>query len=162
MEVDFGSAIVGIISLVIFISPIILMNRKNKSKSKTLLSSLQEIASQYQSTIDQHEALSSFAIGIDTYHKLAYFYKDNKKQRVKYHIDLAEIRECKPEVITQTIKNGRITSKVVESVALNLIPRSDGKRIQLEFFNADSGLQLNGEVKAVEKWSKLINQQLVA
>ncbi len=162
MEMDFGSAIVGTISVIIFILPIILMNRNKKNKTKLLLGELQNIASQYQSEIDQYETFNSFAIGIDSYHKLAYFYKDGKMQSRKYHIDLTKIRECKPEVISRTIKDGKRINKVIDSVALQLIPVSESKPIQLEFYNADEGLQLNGELKAIEKWSKVINQQLVA
>ncbi len=158
---DFSTAIVGIIILSVFIIPVILMTRKNKNKTKLLLNSLQRMANQYQSEIDQYETFNTFAIGIDSLHKQAYFYKDNKRKNENYHVDLTEIKECKPEVITHKIKEGKKTSQVIDSVALQLIPTSSNKRILLEFYNADEGLQLNGELKAIEKWSKLINQQLV-
>ena len=161
MEMDFGSAIVGAVSIFIFILPIILMNRNKKNKTKNLLSSLQNIASQYQSEIDKYETFNSFAIGIDSYHKQAYFYKDRKGQSLRYHVDLHQIKECRPVIINRTIKNGKKSSKVIDIVALNMIPKSDTKTITLEFYNADDGVQLNGEIKATEKWSEIITQQLV-
>lgn len=76
-------------------------------------------------------------------------------------INLSEIQSCRVIDISRTIKKYNSTYKLIDRLDLCLIPvDKDRPEIKLEFFNVETDFQLNGQLQLIDKWSKMINDQL--
>lgn len=158
---DLGSTIVGAIIIIICIVPFILMSQSIKKRKRQMLQSLTKIATQHYCQITQYEFCGDFIIGIDKIKNFVFFYKKLKDKEVEQFIDLDNIQNCKVINLNRTITNKDGNHKVIDKLALDFIPISKDKtEITLEFFNSDVSIQFSGELQSIEKWSKLINDQL--
>ncbi len=158
---DLGSTIIGAIAIIICAFPFIMMSRSRKKREKKFLQSLLKITSQNDCQINRHEISDNFAIGMDEPKNFVFFYRQIKGQEVAHSIDLGEIQSCKVINTNRTIKRKEGDQKVIDRLELCFIPKvRDKPEVKLEFFNAELSPQLFGELQSVEKWSKLINDQL--
>lgn len=86
------------------------------------------------------------------------FFQLYVNQEIKYQfVDLSTIKSCKFSTISRTIANNQIITRL----ELKLTPIDPNKKeILLEFYNEEISTQLRGELQSIEKWKKIIEQQL--
>ena len=109
--------------------------------------------------ITQHEICGNYAVGIDETNKKVFFQLKNDEEIKPQFIDLSTIKKCKIANIGITNAN---KEREIEKLNLELIPTNKNKlNVILEFYNSDISFQLNGELKSIEKWNKLINNMLL-
>lgn len=162
MEMDLGSVIIGAIAIIICALPFAMMSIGRKKSEKIFLKSLSEMATRNNCRLSQHDLLGIFAIGIDETKGFVFFYRQTKDSEIEQIVDLSEIQSCKVINKSRSFKNKAGNQKVIERLELSFIPIVKTKpEIKMEFFNADVGVQLNGELQSIDKWSKLINDRLV-
>lgn len=158
---DLRSTIIGTILLSTFIVPIIRMNRNRKKSEGKSMESLINIANKHNCTISKHEICNDLVIGIDETKNVVFFNKIVDDNELKQVINLSEIKSCKVINTSRTIKSKNDTYKVVDRLELSLVPTAKNKSdIKVEFYNAETRGQLNGELQSIEKWSKLIADRL--
>ncbi|MDD2563221.1 MAG: hypothetical protein PHU27_03270 [Salinivirgaceae bacterium] len=155
---DLGSSIITAIFLAICIVPFILMGRSRKKRKKETLQSLSKIANQHNCNISKHEIHPNFIIGMDESKKFVFFVKKTDDKVTEQYINLAEIQSCKVKTTGRTIEHNNGTQNLINKLELSFIALDKNKKeTTLELFNADTTIQLSGELQIAEQWSKQIN-----
>lgn len=158
---DIGSAIIGVIFVLICAVPFVIMNRSKKKKEKLILQSLSEIANRVHCQIGPHEVSGNMAIGMDTSKNFVFFYKQTQEKVTEKIVDLAKIKSCKVNNMSRTIRNQQSSQRVIDSIDLSFVPSAKNEpEVKIEFFNAEEHAQLNGELQSAEKWMQIIKDQL--
>ena len=155
------SIIIGIFFLALFIVPFIIMSRKGKKSEKQLLQTLAGIAEQHKCQLSQHEISGDFGIGLDEMKNFVFFCTNTTGQEIRQAIDLTGIQHCRLIKASRTINGKEGKHEVIERLELGFVPiAKDRPEIRLEFFNAEAGRQLNGELQSIEKWLTRINARV--
>lgn len=158
---DTGTAIVGLIIIVICVVLFIMMNRSGKSKHTALLKMLEEFARQNNHTLAQSDACPTLAIGLDASRRKLFYLKKKGQQHDMQLFDLSEYE--KSYVMSNTRTAGEKGDlKAIDRLVLVL---SAGKRKQsdamLEFYNVEyDSLRLMGESQLVERWTVIVNEAI--
>lgn len=160
MEMNLGTFITGIITLLLFVVPIIILNRGKKVKEKQLLQALTNLAQQYNCQIHQYELVGIYAIGIDEARNFVFFYKQLTDKHVEQAIDLGKYLSCSVKDTYSTAQNTGSKYKVHDKLELVLRPGDKSRQEEIvTFYNTSDTPQLIGELQSIEKWSKLINSR---
>jgi len=157
-----GTIITGIILLLAFVVPIVFLNKKSSKKGKQFFSELINFALKNNCKLSEHELFNNMALGIDKETHQLYFIKNSANNKIKHKIDLLEIQKCRIVNTSRNIKYKGENHKVIDRLELGFISRDKSKpEIFLEFYNADiDSAALNGELQLIEKWFKIIDEQL--
>jgi len=158
---DWKTAIIGLIVILVCISPIIIMVRFRAQKTKKMLQSLKKVAQQQNCKISQHEFFSDFVLGIDEVKKFVFFYKHGKENSISQYVDLAKIQTCKVVKQSKNIKLGSDSVSVISRLELSFIPIGKSQEEQsFLLFDLETNKQLSGELQFSEKWAQIINGYL--
>jgi len=158
MEIDWGTAIVGVVSLLIFIVPLALINYNRKKKETQMLQSLNTWASQQKCGITHHELCGDFALGIDQNKKVVFFIKQKKDETIQQLINLESIHSCQAAIKSQSHKHEGGNYTTTERIDLCFVSKEKNKsETNLELYNRQTNSQLSGELQFVENWAKQIN-----
>jgi len=158
MDLDLGTTLIGAVSVILCVTPFVLVTRSVKKKEKAMLRSLNDFAEQDHCKIHEHEYVGDFIIGMDSNKKAVFFYKEEKGTTEKLSVNLKDVKNCKVSKIGKSVrKNGKV-EQTIERVELvfNTSP-SASKGVVFELFNSQNNLQLNGELQTAEKWADMIN-----
>ncbi|MFD1551024.1 hypothetical protein DNU06_04515 [Putridiphycobacter roseus] len=160
---DLGTALVGAIFVVICIIPFILMSRNSKKKAKKMLQNLNEIAAAKNGVIHAHEFSGDTGIGIDKKRSEVYFYKSFDDKVFTNTVDLSNVKKCNV-IKTNRVINGEYKNQIlIDRVDLEFqLNKPANSKLNLEFFNAEHTMVLNGELQLAEGWAGLINQQILS
>ncbi|WP_372754346.1 hypothetical protein [Labilibaculum sp.] len=151
---ELGKAITGLIMLACFIVPIIILGFIKKRNKKQIVNSLSDFAKQNHCIIDEYEFCSNFVIGIDKIHNFIFFLQKYDQENKIKQINLSEIKSSK-KLIT---KHGH---NIISRLDLLFYPLSkNADAIDLEFYNSEQSFELNDELQTLEKWSKIVANQL--
>ncbi|HOG05593.1 MAG: hypothetical protein ACOX7E_05815 [Paludibacter sp.] len=158
---DWKTAIIGLIVILVCISPIIIMVQYRAIKTKKMLQSLHKIAQQQNCKISQHEFCSDFVLGIDEVKKFVFFHKHRKENSISQYVNLANIQTCKVVKQSRTVKMGSDSMSMISRLELSFIPTSKNQEEQnFLLFDEEINKQLSGELQFSEKWSQIINGYL--
>lgn len=161
MEMDWGTAIVGLISILICIIPFVIMHYNRVKKENKMLLSLKENAQQHNCNISQHEFCGDFVLGIDESRNLVFFFKQKKEEAISQFVDLAEIQTCQVVKKTRNVKNDVGNLSIIERVEFSFTPTNKNKgETRFELYDEKTNMQLSGELQFVDKWTKQINNRL--
>lgn len=157
MEIDFGTFIIGSITVAICAVPFVLTIVGGKRREKQMMRSLQAMAAQHNCQIGQREFCGNYLLGMDKACRFVFFHQMIKEQMKEQTVDLMEVATCKPMNIGKRIAGER----VVERLGLEFVPMDKAaSEIHLELYNNDHSFQLRGELQSMEKWTRLINDRL--
>ena len=158
---DWGTAIIGLISILICIFPIVIMHYNRVKKENKMLQTLNENAQHHNCIISQSECCGNFVLGLDESRNFVFFFQQKKEDAVSEFVDLSEIQTCQVVKKTRNIKDDDENIAIIERVELSFIPenKSNGET-RFEIFDAEINIQLNGELQLVDKWLKKINDHL--
>lgn len=157
---DITSAIIGLISLALFIVPILYIQGKQKKGTKKLLDDYARLAEKHRLTISKSDSWNNcFVIGLDkAQSKLLYLKKQKEKEHVVL-INLPDVETCTVTNLHRDVNNNR----VIDFIGLRFKLRGPKQAEQaLEFYNKDESMYLSDELLLCEKWSAIVNANLQA
>ncbi|MFT2010194.1 hypothetical protein ACMA1I_16080 [Pontibacter sp. 13R65] len=157
---DLETVIIGLLSVALFVVPIMFVQRKQKAKRLKLLQEFIGLAGQRQVNIDLHDSWDPYyTIGIDTVKKKLFYTLRNEGQEQQSFVDLAEVGACSVKNSNRD-QNGE---KIIDRIDLVLSSRNarQADRV-LEFYNREVSLNFNNELMRAEKWKSIISSNLMA
>jgi hypothetical protein len=158
---DIINVAVGGVIIASCVLPFVVMGQKGKKNEKKMLQSLRSIAAQNNAQITNYDFAGKFIIGLDEHSNNLFYLKKNQEKEWIQQVYLKDIKTCKVVNLSRTIKANKSTERVIERLELNFIPiLQEDKNVVLEFYNEEESMQLTGELQLVEKWEKLINEQI--
>jgi len=162
MELDWGTAIIGLATLVICALPFVFDYRSRSKKIKYLKLSLTKLAEQHNCEVNQYEYCSNFILGIDESRKSLFFVKKPKTEVGFFqYINLEEIQKCEVVKKTKNVKTNTENLTIIERIEMSFQPSNKNKAEQkVGLFDKEKDMQLNGELQFVDKWSKQIKDLL--
>lgn len=143
------------------IVPFVMSYNNKINRNKKMKKLLTDLADQQNCTINVHEFSGSIAIGIDTSNRIVFFSRKTKQGVDSTFVNLSGFKNCKVVNSGRTInfKDGKFN--VIDKLELSLIPLEKlSSPVNLEFYNSEINMQLNGELRSIEKWAGIINQNL--
>lgn len=159
MDLNLGSALIGVLVIAITCLPFVIMHRNKLQKDKKIKKLLTTYAAEHSCQIDQYDALHHFAIGMDQTKKKLFFYKEQNENIIKQKVDLNTIKTAR--LLKTTSKPNKQRGERVDRIGLTFEPlQKNQNAIVLEFFNYDESPQVYGELQAAKKWSAEIQQKL--
>lgn len=155
-----SSHLIAILSL-IFVSSIIWIKIKQNKSQNQLKNSLNELALQNNSNITKHEICGEIIIGLDVNSKSLFFLNVNKENPMNVCINLNEYKKTNVIKKHRQVQSKEGNYSTIEKLILNFEPiNKTSNEFNLEVYNLDKSLQINGELQLVEKWSKVINEAI--
>jgi hypothetical protein len=147
------SIIIGLLCLVLIISPIFLLNLSRKRKGQKLLATIQSQASKNNGKIIDYEHWNSYAIGIDSISGKIYYWSKIKKNDPFQEIDLSQVQSCK---ITN-LRDADYSDTETLILEFTFVNKTTNRNI--EFYNSNyDGLTMHNEFQLAEKWLKTIEK----
>lgn len=160
---DTSSALIGVIMLVLFTLPFIIMSMNKRKKSKQKLQKLKNLAEKHHCQINRFDFCGDFGIGIDETKNYVFFIQKVLENERDQYLDLSVFQSCKPINTSRTVKQKEGNYTIIDKLELVFVPKAKTEtEKRLEFYNSDNNMQPQGELQLLEKWSKLIEGNLKA
>lgn len=161
---DLGTAIVGLIVVLICVIPFVIFSIKRKRKEKRIIQSLNNIASEDGSTISQYEIWNDNIIGIDDNSTCIYAVCKLKEHVQVTAIHLSGIQRCRISKVSRNVFTNGVNATVIEKLELVFENKDNNKPNQtIEFYNVENNKStLMGELQLIEKWYVKINAKIAA
>lgn len=158
---DQGTALVGLIIILLCAIPFVLMGLASRNKKKKILNGLMETAVRNHCNISRFELKNNFAIGIDDEAAMAFFKRNSKDSDVSQEVNLSEVQRCRVYNSTRTT-GSKGAANVVDRLELLFAFQDKTKGdASFEIFNTNHGsLTLTGELQLAEKWAKIFNEKI--
>jgi len=161
MEMDWGTAIIGLIAVLVFIIPFVIMYFKRVNNENRMLQYLCEIAQQRSCKISQQEFCGDFVLGIDQDKNYVFIFKQGKEGPVSQYVDLSEVKLCQVIKKTRIVKSYQGSPATIERIELGFIPSNKNiGETRFVLYDEDENTQLSGELQFADKWTNLLNAML--
>ena len=157
---DTVTLIMGVILIAVVGVPVVFIGRKGKKAKRKLKELLTTAAARENCTISEYEIWEDSVIGTDKQNHVVFFVNAANGNNVVQNIHLAEIKSCKSNITGRTFDSNGRSVKIIDRLCLHFIPKNNKPEIELEFYNAEKGAQLFNELGTLEKWQKIVNEQL--
>lgn len=158
---DTGTLVVGVILILLFISPFVIFgSRGKKNKEKDLLKSLDDLASRNNCTIKERECWNNSAIGMDAGNKMLFYFYKSETQTFDRVVKLSEIQSCRVDIARHKTGVKGEEQQVIDNISI-ILEFKEKKRVgaRLTFYDSETDrLQLNDELQLAEVWSKKISE----
>lgn len=160
MEMNWGTAIIGIFALALCALPFILDRFSRSRKEKQLLGILQGAAHQHDCKVDIHGTCGRIALGLDEGKKALFCYAQRADRDIAEYVDLTQMRSCRTVKVGRS-GHGQHSDASIEQLALCFAPKdTNAKEKRFELYYAGTGTYLTDELEFADKWTKLINERL--
>lgn len=159
---DIGTTLVGLIVVLLFVLPIILIAKSANGGEKQLIDELNKIAAVQHSKIAHFDVLKNAVIGMDNEKYQLFFVKKKQGEIQNSTIDLKEIKKCQVVSSSKGTKSKSGTYKEIEKIGLQftyLIPTRSINTFEFYDVHSDNG-PLNGELQLANKWEKKISKSV--
>jgi len=147
----------------IFVIPSVWIYISNLKKEKQLKNKLFNLAATSSCAISEFDFWKNSAIGLDKNRHKIFYVRNIKSEEYKKEVDLSEIQKCRVINASRSLhsKNGNYTA--IDKLELIFTFRDKNiPEVGLEFYNTThDSLSLAGEVQLVEKWSGIVDMELV-
>lgn len=153
--------IIGVALLLVFVLLFFVLNRNQKKGVNKKLNELKALAAKKGYHLSESENIQHVVLGLDR--KSNHLLFVNTETHTETVVDLSTIKKCDKQEFSKTVKSGGSSTIIVEKLELICYPLdSKASAISLEIFNVETGsFRLIGEFQFCQKWSKLINQQIL-
>lgn len=161
---DSGATIVGIIVLLICVTPFVLLSRNSRKRKQEVLDRLVRLADQKNCKISRYDIWNNSAVGIDDTARWVFFTRKVNGAQTEYRINLAEVQKCRMLNSHRTVSRADGNQKMIDRLELAFTYRDKNKgETVLEFYNRDfDSPTLSGELQLTEKWGKIFSDTLSA
>ena len=158
---DFHTIITGAIVIALCFSPFFYMAMRGKKREKKFFQSLLNKAKQLNFNVTDYEISGNIIIGLDDTNKELFFLKKINNEERLQHLNLKEIKSLRLNNANRIEGSGKNQQKVLDKLQLVFTyTKSGSPEVIFEFFNSDESLILNGELKLIEKWAKILKEEL--
>lgn len=159
---DIASVIVGIIIILIILTPFAIIKINSGNKQKAQLQTLFSFVEENGCSLSQFDLWNNVSIGIDEISRKLFFVRNAKEADIFQLVNLNEISKCQVINSSRTLNNKEGIVKIVDKLKLTFTPLDKNKPdIILECYNvAFDNLTLSGELQLVDKWCTLSNSKL--
>ena len=158
---DLQSLIIGVIVIALCFFPYIYMTKKGKKRDQQFFQLLLDKANQLNCNLTSHEVTGNIIIGLDEEKKELFFLKRTRNYERLQHLNLSEMRSSRLNNVSRMVGDKNNKQKVIDKLQLIFTPLNSTKRdIILEFYNSDETLVMNGELKLIETWSKIVSDKI--
>jgi hypothetical protein len=158
---DLGTIVIAAILVAICGMPFLLIGMNRNKRKKSMVRALRHVAALHHSTLSLYEICGDIALGLSESENTFIFLKKSGEQETSSCIRLSEVRHCTLSNTSKTVKSKSGDYNVIEQLALHLVYKQAQKPEEvLEFYNLNGNLQLDGELQLLEKWTKIIKEQL--
>ena len=161
---DFKSAEIGIVLILLFIVPIIYMIYWQSSKDKRRLSNLKNLGTQNQMTLDHYELSNSLLLGLDSSSKKLIVVEPQNAKEFDI-IDLSKIDVSTISKKSHSETNKHTGKAPIIRICLELIKNNPKQKVtEIVFYDEDDETNMDADVQLVlaNKWDKLIRMNLSA
>ncbi len=161
MEMDWGSIIIGFISISLCILPFVLIYYSRINKENKLLQILKEMAQNSNCKIGQREFCGDFVIAADDNKKFVFFLKQKKGELISQIVNLSEVQSCQSVKTTRQAKSINGNLNKVTRIELSFKPKNKNLADNnFELFDEETNIQSNGELQLADKWTEILNNHL--
>lgn len=161
MNIDFGTAVTGLIIVLICSAPFLVIYYKGVKKQKKTIQAINEIAQLNGCQIRQFQFCNDLAFGIDTDNRKIAFFRAGKNKPVSQCADLSTFQSCVVNKKVRILQNETIKREVIEAVELIFTPKDKKQEaFKLEFYHMDLSAQLSGELQFAQLCEAKINAVL--
>lgn len=155
---NFGTTVIGLISIGICIIPFLIVYIKRQKKEKQLIQKLKDLALQSNKVLKFTEIWNNNVIGLDESETYVFAIRNTKAGTNQYAINLNEVVKCQMLKNNRTLKH--YNEDIVDRIALAFVNKNKSvDDITIEFYNTDyDNFFLSGELQKMEKWNVLLNK----
>lgn len=159
---DLGVTLIGVVLMLLFLLPIIIVSRNSKGDEKKTVKALNALATKTNCSISEFGILKQIIIGVDTNNLKLFFMRKTSEGFQEQIINLSEIKECQVLSINKSKKNKGMNNNIVDRVELSFTCFNSKKQNStLAIYNVDVDRFMTGnEINFAEKWKKTINKIL--
>lgn len=158
---DFYIIIKGAIVIALCFLPFIYMAMRNKKREKNFFQSLLNKAKQLNCNVTDYEVSGNIIIGLDDTNKELFFLKKINDEERFQHLNLKEIKNLRLNNSNRMTGSEKNPQKVLDKLQLVFTYKKAGTPdVTFEFFNSDESLIVNGELKLIEKWAKILDEEI--
>lgn len=157
---DLASTIIGISLLLLFVVPVILLNRRRKNKEKIFKQKLFSMAENESCTIQEFETWNNTGIGYDQNSSKVFFVKKIAYKEIKDDIDLKEAISCQLLNTNHSVNTNDGVKLIVEKLELIFTLKNNKEKTLLMYDNDFDNSDLDGEVQIANKWQSKFTKEL--
>lgn len=160
-EIDYITIGFAVVLSLAFIAPLYLNNRKNKKIAEVKNQFLADLAKEKGLIFSQKDTWRNrYMLGFDTTVKKL-VYVNFEEVPVVMEIDLDQIQSIEIHEKSHEIDTGNGKRKVVDNLDLTFYLKSpQGKKITLEFYDAERFSDMNGELPLIRNWQSILQSNL--
>lgn len=156
---DLTVTIIGISLLMVFIIPIVLLNRTSSNKKKIITNELNLLAQKENTKISTYDIWSDYCIGIDTESKFLFYVHRIKDEFNSQIIPLNTVKNC--HLVKNQHQNGTKDNftYTIDKIQLefNFADKSHNNKL-LDFYDSNQdNMEAYAQLELAEKWAKMIN-----
>jgi hypothetical protein len=147
------------------IVPFLIHHNVQTKKKKKFFSHFTELANRNHSTLTSHDVWKgAYAIGIDENSKKVFYQRKTKGKEEELAIDLKDITGCSVNTGGTQVNThvGKSYSASFVRLVLNGISKGNSQKELIFFDGTEEMSLLDEELPLAEKWSSIINSNLVA
>ena len=153
---DITTIVVSTLAILACIIPLILVVKNKGKKEKEFKSVIFGMAAKSNAHIDLYDRWNNTIIGMDNSNRKLFFFRKAGGNEVQHAVDLNDIETSSIVNTQHHVKKDNYN--VTQRLELALVSKDRGKRILLEFYNADyDSLTIVDELQLAEKWSRNVN-----
>lgn len=150
----------SLIILVVFTIPfIVIATLKNRFRKK-LQVAVDRLLQERNTTSATQEILGKMAIAVDDRAQWFIYVKQHPETQDVKIIPLANTRSCQLIKQSRTISTDRESYQLIDSLSIRFAFHSKTPDEEIELFNLEQDLSLNGELDLGERWVVLLNNLL--
>jgi len=160
-EVDYITIGFAVVLTLAFMAPLYLNHRKNKKILAEKNQFFANLAKEKGLHFSQKEIWRNrYMLGLDTdLRKLVYVHFEEVPVVVEIALD--QIQSIEIHEKTHEIGSGKEKNKVIDNLDLIFhLKTSQGKKITLEFYDAEKFSDMNGELPVIRNWQSLLQSNL--
>lgn len=157
---DLTSTIIGISLLLLFVVPILLLNRRRKNKEKIFKQKLYSLAEKESCSIQEIETWNNTGIGYDQNTSKVFFVKKIAFKEITDNIDLKETLSCQLLNTNHSVNTNDGTKLIVEKLELIFTLKNKTEKTLLFYDNDFDNLDLDGEIQIANKWQSFLTKEL--
>lgn len=160
-EIDYITIGFAVVLSLAFIAPLYLNHRKNKKIAEVKNQFLADLAKEKGLIFSQKDTWRNrYMLGFDTTVKKL-VYVNFEEVPVVMEIDLDQIQSIEIHEKSHEIDTGNGKRKVVDNLDLTFYLKSpQGKKITLEFYDAERFSDMNGELPLIRNWQSILQSNL--
>ena len=152
------TAIIGIAMLSLFALPFILTGNSRRKMEKKMLGLLQLNAAEQGHSIGEHDLDARFGIALSQNQQVVYFIDGHNGSPIIQHFALHDLRQCKMNVVKNTVGDGKNKEWVIAKIELILTGKTpQTKEQRYGLYDVNNLVQLDNEIQLATKWETQLN-----